>query len=66
MEVNVCSPAVWTRAVELFGSEDKALRWLHTPLSELAEHTPEETLSADPSSSTVDEILDRIEYGVFG
>ena len=66
MDVGICAPAVWNRTVDLFGSKEKALCWIHTRLSELDNRTPEEILSENPSSPEVDVILDRIEYGVFG
>lgn len=33
---------VWSRAVEVFGSEDLAQQWMRTPLPILDQHTPEE------------------------
>lgn len=52
MVVSLAAPAIWNRALSIFGTEQKALRWLGTRLSELDYRTPEEVLS------------DRIEYGV--
>ena len=66
MDVSIARPALWNRAVMIFGSEQKAARWLRTRLSELNDRTPEETLDADANTDAVDAILDRIEYGVFG
>ena len=66
MDVSVGRPALWGRAVQIFGTEQKAARWLRTRLSELNERTPLEALAADPNTDMVDAILDRIEYGVFG
>lgn len=63
MNVAVISPTVWQHAIDLFGSEEKASRWMATRLSELHERTPEDVLSEDPNA--VETILDRIEYGVF-
>jgi putative toxin-antitoxin system antitoxin component (TIGR02293 family) len=65
MDVSLARPALWSRAVQIFGSEQKAARWLRTRLSELNDRTPEEALGADASTEAVDAILDRIEYGVF-
>lgn len=65
MDVSSTSPALWKRTVRIFGSEQKAVRWLHTRLSELHDRTPEEALDQDPKTEAVDAILDRIEYGVF-
>ncbi len=65
MDVSVTNPAVWSRALCLFGDEQKTLRWLATPLSELNDRTPDEVLQHDPNSDAVLAVLDRIDYGVF-
>jgi len=65
MDVTAIRPEVWAHAVQVFGTEQKAWRWMTTPLSELDDQTPEQVLAADPSSDEVDAVLDRIEYGVF-
>ena len=75
MEALVAStaPAVWDHAVETFGSESRALVWFHTPLSELNNQTPEQFLTApdyavvvyESAEQTVDDILTKIDYGVF-
>lgn len=65
MDVSIAAPAIWKRALSIFGTEQKALRWLGTRLSELDYRAPEEVLSDRPGADAVDEILDRIEYGVF-
>ena len=57
--------ALWTRAVETFGSEVKADGWFNTRLSELADRTPKEVLEEDAHTDAVAAVLDRIEYGVF-
>lgn len=61
MDARIVHPALWNRAVLIFGSEEKADRWLHTRLSELGDRTPDEVLEEDPKSEAVDTILDRIE-----
>jgi putative toxin-antitoxin system antitoxin component (TIGR02293 family) len=66
MDVATVAPAVWSHAVRIFGSEQKASRWMETRLSELNDRTPEEVLSHNPADEDVEAILDRIEYGVFG
>ena len=65
MDVRSKCEALWTRAVEIFGSEIKADRWFLTRLSELTDRTPEEVLEADANIELVEAVLDRIEYGVF-
>jgi putative toxin-antitoxin system antitoxin component (TIGR02293 family) len=65
MNVHQAYPALWNRALQIFGSEEKVSNWLHTPLAELDERTPEAVLNEDPNTEDVDAVLDRIEYGVF-
>jgi putative toxin-antitoxin system antitoxin component (TIGR02293 family) len=65
MDVSTTNPAIWTRALELFGDEQKVIRWLATPLSELNDRTPEQVLRDAPGGEEVSAILDRIDYGVF-
>lgn len=65
MDVRLKREALWTRAVEIFGSKSKADSWFHTRLSELGDRTPEELLEEDPNTEAVEAVLDRIEYGVF-
>lgn len=65
MDVSVISPAIWKRALEVFGDERKVERWFATPLSELDGRTPEAVLERDPNADAVSAILDRIDYGVF-
>jgi putative toxin-antitoxin system antitoxin component (TIGR02293 family) len=59
------APEVWSHALRIFGSEQKANRWMRTRLSELNDRTPEEVLTEDPANEAVETVLDRIEYGVF-
>lgn len=63
--VSITNPAIWTRALELFGDEQKVIRWLATPLSELNNRTPEEVLREASGADEVAAILERMEYGVF-
>lgn len=65
VDVSVSNPAVWKRALSVFGDEKKVRRWLKTPLSELGDLTPEEALTDDPNTEAVSAILNRIDYGVF-
>jgi putative toxin-antitoxin system antitoxin component (TIGR02293 family) len=65
VDVSTSNPALWKRALSLFGDERKASRWMATPLSELDDCTPEEVLQSDPNTDVVSAILDRIDYGVF-
>jgi uncharacterized protein (DUF2384 family) len=63
------APGVWDHAVDTFGSETLAARWFETPLAELHGKTPIEWLrrpwDADQALRAVDDILTRIDYGVF-
>jgi putative toxin-antitoxin system antitoxin component (TIGR02293 family) len=65
VDVSSISPAIWKRAVDVFGDEKKASRWFATPLSELDGRTPEEVVESDSKADAVLAVLDRIDYGVF-
>ena len=57
------SGTVWDHAVLVFGTPEKAMRWLDTRLPELDGRTPNEIMNDDPDA--VEALLDRIEDGVF-
>ena len=66
MDVATVAPKVWAHALDTFGSEERAARWMHVPLSELQGDTPEAALSANPPrADEVEAILGRIDYGVY-
>jgi putative toxin-antitoxin system antitoxin component (TIGR02293 family) len=53
------------RAEEAIGDEPKALRWLITPNRALEGQLPLELLDSDAGAVAVDQVLGRIEHGVF-
>jgi putative toxin-antitoxin system antitoxin component (TIGR02293 family) len=53
------------QASGVLGGEDKAGRWLHTPNRALGGKPPLELLDTDLGSRQVEEVLGRIEYGVY-
>jgi putative toxin-antitoxin system antitoxin component (TIGR02293 family) len=55
--------AAQTSAV--LGSEEKAARWLHTPNRALGGKPPLGLLDTDLGSRQVEEVLGRIEHGVY-
>jgi putative toxin-antitoxin system antitoxin component (TIGR02293 family) len=57
---------VVARAVEVLGSRPKALAWLRTPVGGLDGQTPLEAMAAPEGRRQVEDILGRIEHGVFG
>ena len=59
--------AIWARAVEVFGKEELARRWMTTPLAILEHHTPQQySDSGDPvKQREVLAVLVRIDYGMF-
>ncbi len=59
------APAMWIRAIDVFGDEEKAAGWMGTHLRQLAGRTPEETLLDDPKSEEVAKLLDQIDYVVY-
>jgi uncharacterized protein (DUF2384 family) len=59
--------AIWSRASEVFGGEEKARNWMASGRDIFSGRSPEELVSsADPSQlRRVLEVLIRIDYGVF-
>ena len=53
------------RGVEVLGSEEKVSRWLHRSNRALGGHTPLGLLDTDLGARQVEEILGRIEHGVY-
>lgn len=53
---------LYDRAIEVFGEDKKACRWLSNPLAILGDRTPEEVAEGDPM--TVMNILEKIAWGV--
>ncbi|MDP9114182.1 MAG: MbcA/ParS/Xre antitoxin family protein [Acidobacteriota bacterium] len=61
------SEAIWKRAVEVFGTEDLARKWLGTPLPILGQSTPQQFSSSGEVAKQREilTILGRIDYGIF-
>jgi putative toxin-antitoxin system antitoxin component (TIGR02293 family) len=57
---------VVARAVEALGSRPRALAWLRTPVGGLDGKTPLEAMAGAEGRQRVEDILGRIEHGVFG
>jgi putative toxin-antitoxin system antitoxin component (TIGR02293 family) len=53
-----------TRAIEVFGTREKALRWLRTPVRSLDDRTPISLLSSPEGPARVQDTLGQIEHGV--
>src|SRR5258708_2516003 len=60
------SEVIWQRAIEVFGTEELARKWMQTPLPILDARTPEHyALSGDSGKQReVLVILGRIDYGI--
>ena len=57
---------VVSHAMEVFGGDrTKALRWFRTPIPSLNDETPEEMLQREGGIEQVQEVLGRIEHGVW-
>jgi putative toxin-antitoxin system antitoxin component (TIGR02293 family) len=56
---------VVARALEVFGDRTKALRWLRTPIPSLGDATPQEMLEREGGIEQVEDVLGRIEHGVW-
>jgi putative toxin-antitoxin system antitoxin component (TIGR02293 family) len=56
---------VTTRAIEVLGSREKALRWLETRIQSLDDRTPLSLLGSPDGIVRVEDALGRIEHGVW-
>ena len=56
---------VTARAIEVFGTREKALRWLRTPVRALGEHTPMSLLNSPEGLARVQDALGQVEHGVW-
>jgi cold-inducible RNA-binding protein len=56
---------VAARAVEVFGNRKKAIDWLRTPLPVLSHRTPISMLETPDGIVRVEDVLGRIEHGVW-
>lgn len=64
-EIVISVMQTYSRAVQVFGSEETAHTWLKTPLQVLNGKTPLQAVSNRFDAELVMNILGRIEYGVF-
>jgi uncharacterized protein (DUF2384 family) len=53
------------RAMEVFGTREKALRWLNTPVRSLGDQTPLSLLDTPEGVGQVQDTLGRVEHGVW-
>jgi putative toxin-antitoxin system antitoxin component (TIGR02293 family) len=56
---------VLARAIEVFGTREKALRWLRTPIRALGDKTPISLLHSREGLASVQDTLGRVEHGVW-
>lgn len=56
---------VTARAIEVFGSREKALRWLKTPVRSLGDQSPLSLLDTPEGVDRVTDVLGRVEHGVW-
>jgi putative toxin-antitoxin system antitoxin component (TIGR02293 family) len=57
---------LFIRGVEVFGSKEKFGRWLRKPVRSLGTQKPIDLLSSTVGYTVVEQVLGRIEHGVFG
>jgi len=57
--------SVTARAIEVFGTREKAIRWLRTPLPSLSDRTPLSLLNTTDGIESIGDVLGRIEQGVW-
>lgn len=56
---------VTARAMEVFGTREKALSWLNSPVLSLGDQTPLSLLKTPDGVAQVQDILGRVEHGVW-
>ena len=56
---------VTARAMDVFGTRVKALRWLNTPVRSLGDRTPLSLLETPEGVGQVQDTLGRVEHGVW-
>jgi putative toxin-antitoxin system antitoxin component (TIGR02293 family) len=56
---------VTARAMEVFGSREKALRWLKAPVRSLGDQPPLSLLDTEEGIERVKDVLGRVEHGVW-
>lgn len=56
---------VTARAVEVFGSREKALRWLKAPVRSLGDRSPLSLMDTEEGIGRVSDVLGRVEHGVW-
>lgn len=56
---------IFTLAEEVLEDKDAANRWLHRPQTGLGERTPLEIMQSEVGAREVEELLYRIEYGIY-
>jgi len=56
---------VLSRCLDVFGSDKKAIYWLHQPVSRFQRQSPLQFLTATSNAQEVDEYLTQIEEGTF-
>jgi putative toxin-antitoxin system antitoxin component (TIGR02293 family) len=57
--------ALFDRAVEVLGDKEAAREWFKTPLRALAGQSPLEYADTEPGAREVEDLLGRVEHGVF-
>lgn len=57
--------ALFDRATQVFGGEEEAAAWLVDPNLALGDETPLALADTEPGARAVDDLLGRIEYGVY-
>ncbi len=56
---------IYKQAIDIFGSKEKAIEWIKTPLSALSGESPETLFDTFEGRQWVAQILRKIQYGEF-
>lgn len=56
---------VTARAIEVFGTLERAMRWIQTPVRALGDRTPISLLQSQEGMGRVRDVLGQVEHGVW-
>jgi putative toxin-antitoxin system antitoxin component (TIGR02293 family) len=56
---------ITARAIEVLGTREKALNWLRSPVRALGDVAPVSLLSTDDGITQIEDVLGRIEHGLW-
>lgn len=65
LPVTALANTIWAHALDTFGNPQTAESWLDTPNAALQNQTPRTLVNTIEGARQVEEVLTRIDYGIF-